>query len=203
MRRNEEEFKAEIFRRCDRYKKEQHKRRKIAAGISTSALCVLVVSAALIFTNPSLNFIPESTGLVSSEIAMGTENKDIYGAVDNVITDKGDADDFISSESSVISMDIELYENSENSVKHYTDSDKIAQIINCISSMEFSEFDGTVEESAAAYGFTITAVNEDGTTNKYAFIENGLLRENDGDWLKVDAEQAENLERLIKSLLSD
>lgn len=54
MRRSDEEFKTELFRRCSEYKKAQKKRRRIITGVCTlSALCVFSLSAALILTQPN------------------------------------------------------------------------------------------------------------------------------------------------------
>ena len=80
MRRSEEEFKAELFRRCGEYKKAQKKRRRIITSTCTlSALCIFMLSAALIFTQPNdIQLLDMDKGTADTDTVPSGNNQEKY-----------------------------------------------------------------------------------------------------------------------------
>lgn len=80
MRRSEEEFKAELFRRCGEYKKAQKKRRRIITSTCTlSALCIFTLSAALIFTHPNdIQLLDMDKGTADTDTVPSENNQEKY-----------------------------------------------------------------------------------------------------------------------------
>lgn len=219
--RSEEEFKAELFRRCNIYQKKQKEKRRRWLFVGTSLVACMAVLMVLFVpairqSNLIPNWNPSKPGASDqSGFSSGSPHKD------------GDLAESPSSHSSVPTdsaplqasfIDITSLMNDNTAdpsgtphhtdptanvseALHYTDPAKVEQILYYLDALSPIRNHDHTEERQAICRITVTYL--DGSTQTYTQYETNKFYRDDGTWMILNNTDAKAFQQLINELSSD
>lgn len=211
MRRTDEDFKAEVFRRCEAYRARKRKHRRMVMAI---CLPLLMCSAALMMAISG--GFGGSTKEIGADNAMSMECMDAPAAVEvepeapAAEAPAAEMDQSISGSSDglgdnsdcnavVLSITVTSQPEAVEYSRTFTDPEKIYAIMDAIQA--FYDDPQTVPGGSEigeceGMGFKIV-VTEETITREYILFNNAITADGEGEWL-VNPECCNTLEKLIR-----
>lgn len=185
MRMSNEEFKDELFKRCDRYKSLQRKKRKRVLAICIPLVCI--IAAAIPVGNAVLSYLPYFNILYgAASPADDCDTKYEMGAKTGSVL-QIEAIDIVS-----------VYADSKDYLeKHITDEETIDIISDCLDSLSNT---GKDIYPADKEKYKITIVYADETSISYTYYPDYTFFDSNGNEYTMDKNKAETFYELISEL---
>lgn len=218
MRRSEEEFKAEVFRRSREYKARQKKRRKAAIGVCLPVFVLAVISSVVL-----IGFQPQfkMSAIDNAETANAGEDEKVRETAEVFTYSNGmnggdegnngcNGEDLLEGEAEegyaliegYTLIEVEPYPQYFTESKRFTDFGKMSQITALIEQIESSQT-SVDEVDVSGEEFNLKAAKSSGEVAAFTILDGRYLKTESGEWVSVDAEKTEELFNLIASLSSD
>lgn len=206
--RSEEEFKAELFRRCDIYQKRQKEKRRKRLFVGTPlAACMAVLMLLFVPAIRHSNLVPSwnhsKTG--SSEQSgflweFPGKDGNLTGSLPPSEPVPAESNSFQTAFIDVTSLMTDSAAEPSDTL-HYMDPAKVEQLLYYLDALSPTRISDHTEETQAIRRITVTY--PDGSTRTYIQYESNKFYRDDGTWMVLKHTDAEAFQQLINELSLD
>lgn len=179
--RSKSEFKAEIFRRCEAYKMQKLKKRRLLSFSAPAAACLILI---LVLGSSGLFPLPEKKTVKNSDMVPESQTQPITE---------------MAASSAAVSVEVK----SGESVSLYTNAEKVGRILSYLDNLTLSAVtQNTESQNESPPPLVFTVAYSDGESKTFTLF-NGIYLSADDGVREISPAAAEGLRGLIFSLTPD